>query len=430
MKILETLVKISLLTGSTITVGCGDVGGGVDGDARVEEGVGADHAPMTGGSLLPSDVEPFTSAIRLEWKPTPQTTSHCSGIKVASNVYWTAGHCAYDYKVGGTIKITAEPSGAFSGSTSYTRTIATVDVHPSFVNSRVLLPWTGRIVPHYDVARFTLTSTTPNIPAFSSTDSTWVAPNKVVVYTGYGCDNTDPTHSGKKQWASFILEDEAEAAEAGQGIDAYTHDMIDVSDTLQGCPGDSGAPAWLFDGSTYKTVGLAVRGGFGYTAFTRYSNVRKWLASPAFNQFQVGFKGFLLNHDSGRCIKRTSSGITEAPCDGRLQESDYQSWWLASSGSTPGFFYIVNGGSGKCLAASTTRLNAALVEQTCLPTSQVNDNLQRWKFTASSHANYRRLVNTSTNFCVAKASSSDGLTAQSCTNADPEWRAQAWLMTR
>ena len=76
---------------------------------------------------------------------------------------------------------------------------------------------------------------------------------------------------------------------------------------------------------------------------------------------------------------------------------------------------------------------AALVQRTCLPTSQPNHS-QRWRFDASNHTNYRRLVNVLTGRCTAPSnptsSTSTVLRSYPCSTLDPTWRHQAWSMTR
>ncbi|HEX6273602.1 MAG TPA: RICIN domain-containing protein [Polyangiaceae bacterium] len=407
-----------------LALGCGDPS--QQGDPEI----GADVAPITGGTLVPYHFGASASAVRLRYTDRFGVEHFCSGIKVSSTAFWTAGHCADDYGVGDSISITNRLDGAFSGSGSYTRTISAVAAHPSLWNAYNMLPFGGSPA-YYDVARFTVSASTPDIPSYSTTDAAWVGPDQTVRMVGYGCDVEDASHSGRKQFADFVLEDHDEAAAIGQGLAAYVHDMIDVGDSPQGCDGDSGGPVTQSVSGTQKLVGIAVRGGRGYTALSRYSNVRNWLASPAFNQFESGFQGFIFNHTTGRCISRGLPSHREGNCDGRDQNFDFQSWRLADSGSA-GSFYLVNGSSGKCLDLATTALGSQLVDRTCLPTSQSN-NTQRWRFDATNDADYRRLVNTTTGHCIAPSapsSSSSVLVSQTCSSSSPTWRHQAWMMTR
>ena len=413
-----------VLGGALLALGCGDP------SERVDSEIGAEVAPITGGTLVPYQFGAATSAVRLRYTDSFGIEHFCSGMKISSTAFWTAGHCAANYGVGDSISITNRLDGAFSGSGSYTRTIASVAAHPSLWNAYNMLPH-GGYPANYDVARFTLSATTPDIPSYSTTDAAWVGPDQTVRLFGFGCDDEDPSHQGKKQFADFVLENQDEAAAIGQGLDNYAHDMIDTGDSPQGCDGDSGGPVTRSVDGTQKLVGIAVRGGAGYTAFSRYSNVRNWLASPAFNLFQAGFQGFIFNHTTGRCISRGVSSHREANCDGRDQNFDFQSWRLEPSGLS-GSFYLVNGSSGKCLDLATTALGSQLVDRTCLPTSQ-STNTQRWRFDATNHADYRRLVNTTTGHCIAPSSpssSSSVLVSQTCSSSAPTWRHQAWMMTR
>jgi hypothetical protein len=426
---MRTFARASLLPLTLAALACG----GSDLPGPIDEETAADEEAITGGSLV-SNFVPLSSAVKIEFINQFGSTT-CSGQKVNSLTFWTAGHCTDNVKVGDTVKITNSTNGTFSGSSSYTRTVGTVATHPTLTNAYAMLPF-GLYPEHYDVGRFTLTETTPNIPSYSTHESAWIGPDSLLILAGYGCDEADSTHSGKKQWASFILEDHTEAAAIGKGIDYYVHNMIDISDTQQGCAGDSGGPAWTFDGTTYKTAGIAVHGGEGSTGFVRYGNVRNWLVSPTHNVFVADYRGFVFNHYTGRCITSSgSSAHSESNCDTRDQNSSIQSWRLADSGLS-GSFYLVNGSSGKCLDLETTSSGSKLVSRTCLPTTQTN-NTQRWKFdtigVTPAQPEYRYFVNTSTGRCTevsSPSSTSSYLVSKTCSTADPTWRYQAWVMTR
>jgi hypothetical protein len=422
MKRINVSAGACLVAVSFSVLGCGDV-------PSLSEEAASEREAITGGTLVPSNFVPLSSAVRFEFI-NAFGSSFCSGQKVASNLYWTAGHCVDDVKVGDTVKVTNNLSGSFTGTSSYTRRVNTVATHPSLLNAYKMLPL-GKFPANYDVGRLTFTETTPNIPSYATHETAWIGSDQLLILAGYGCDDANSANSGKKQWASFILENQTEAAAVGKDAAYYTHNMIDVSSTQQGCSGDSGGPAWTFNGTTYKTAGIAVHGGFGYTGFARFANVRNWLAIASHNDFSVGFQGFIFNHYTGRCVSPATSGHVERDCDGRNQNSDTQSWKLATSG-VAGTFYIVNGSSGKCLDLDTTVSGAKLVERTCLPTSQ-STNTQRWRFDATIDSAYRRLVNAQTGPCTevsSPSSTSSVLVSKSCSTADPSWRYQAWVMTR
>jgi hypothetical protein len=322
------------------------------------------------------------------------------------------------------VQITNRLDGQFTGTTSYTRTFASIDVHPSLRNFSFVIA--QNTVDHYDIARFTLNDLTANIPAFSAVRTSW-KDRDTLTFAGYGCDNLDQTQNGRKQQDSFNLVEGSQMGSIGKTMDYFTHAMVAIGNAPQACGGDSGSPAFeLVNG--FRTVGIVFNGGLGYTGFVRYSNVRNWLAAPAVNQFSFGFRGFIFNQYTGRCVTGGAGNLVEGFCDGRNQDTDVQSWRLADSG-VAGTFFIVNGSSGKCLDLATPGALSNLVERTCTST-----NSQRWKFTSTQNSAYRRLVNHQTNHCLIPSNPfSDNptqLATGGCVTSDPAWRIQAWVMTR
>jgi V8-like Glu-specific endopeptidase len=422
-----------LVVGLLFSVSCGPAD-------RTEESLASDSAPITGGRLVPADQHgaPDTSAIKIQWTASNGGVVACSGAKVGTNVYWTAGHCAENWSVGTTLSITNNLTGQFSGSSSYTRTVASVDVHGSRKNANAMFPFTSpRQHDHYDVARFTLNATTPNIPIYSTTDSAWVEPNQSVTYTGYGCDMADSTHSGQKQYAFFNLVTSSAFQSIGLKPSYYIHNMGDTRLTPQGCDGDSGSPVWKKFGSTWKQIGIAVHGELGYTGLARYSNVRNWLAAPALNDIRLGSQGFLLNQWTGRCISKGVSLAFDDTCDGRDQSLDNQSFILAASGFTSDSF-LLQGGLHResCLGVDFSVSPPQVAVQACSTQGLVN--YQRWRFDAiSGQPNYRKLYNPTANLCAAPsdtASFNDGVNGDRivlvpCSNVHPNWRYQAWMLT-
>jgi V8-like Glu-specific endopeptidase len=431
-----------LICGSVITLACGDFAEGTD------ESLGSERSEITGGNLVPSDQHgaPDTSAIRIQ---TPN--GFCSGSKVGSNTFWTAGHCMQGLSVGTELLITNNRSGTFSGSQFYAVTILKVDVHPSRANYTDTLGINRPYgIGHFDVARFTVTTNTPNIPSYATTDSAWVDETQSVTYTGYGCDRNDASHSGRKQYAIFDPVTDGELASytgltAQFSNDVFHHNIVAIG-IPRACPGDSGSPVWKKFGSTWKTVGITVIGDESrdYTGLARYGNVRNWLANPGFNQFTVPFQGFIFNRYTGRCLGGDVVGdaIIARRCDGRFQDTDPQSWRLApSGGGVAGTFYVVNGKTGKCLdLLSPDSPNSLLVQQTCLPTSDTTGR-QRWRFpemdpplSFAPFGTYRQLVNVRTGSCAypanATSETSDGQQVRTGVCPTINGHFQAWTMTR
>ncbi|HEX6275665.1 MAG TPA: trypsin-like serine protease, partial [Polyangiaceae bacterium] len=293
--------------------GCGDAD-------WTSESIDTDDAAITGGTLVTAaqHVAPHTSVVKLQ-----TLIGSCTALKVGSNAFWTAGHCIPLNPIGTEIKLTNLRSGDLV-TPQYTTTIASAAVHPSRKNYEYAFGVGGPYPRHYDVARFTLTGTTPDIPSYATTDSEWIAGNQDVSFTAYGCDREDSSHSGRKQRATIHLATLGELASGS--TDYYAHNFISLDASPQACPGDSGAPAFKDFGGTWKVVGTVVHGDFGYTGVARYGNVRNWLAAPAVNVFAIGFRGFLFNQYTGRCISGAAGSIPESYCDGRDQDFDFQSW--------------------------------------------------------------------------------------------------------
>jgi V8-like Glu-specific endopeptidase len=411
------------------------------------EALDGEQSAITGGNLVPSGSHgaPDTSAIRIE----VPGVRHCSGVKVGSNVFWTAGHCNYGLSPGQQLLITNNLSGSFTGSQSYTVTILKSDVHPARVNYvdtiGISRPYG---IGHYDVGRFTVNQNTPNIPAYGNTDSAWVNESQQVTYTGYGCDRNDPSHEGRKQYAFFSpVNDTSLRNYAGLSVefanDLFHHNIISLG-IPRGCQGDSGSPVFKKFGSTWKIVGIAVLADESrdYTGLSRYSNVRNWLTNPGFNQFTPGFQGFIFNRYTGRCLGREIVGgiVISRRCDGRFQDTDPQSWKLAYSGQANNF-QLVNGKSGLCLdLQSPDSPNSLLIEQPCLPISDTTSR-QRWRFAAVDPptslvplGTYQQLINVRTGSCAMpnnpQSETSQGQQARTAACSSQSGHYTAWMMTR
>lgn len=424
------------LVGSVlVAMGCG---ASPDAD---EAAVGATRSAITGGTLLTQSehVAPHTSVIKIQMNDLPKT---CTALKVGTSLFWTAAHCAEGTTV---VDMTNRLDGKFEGPTYHRKVVSSVTLHPSYINyiERFGVD-SATFVDHYDVARFTVQGTTHSIPAYAKAEAGFLFEGTSVNYTGYGCDLNNTSHDWQKQRASFTLANIIEwiQADPKDRIGYYLHNAIALGESPQGCAGDSGSPLFTWSGSEWRIAGIAIHRADGehdkrYTAWSRYSNVRNWMQSPAHNDFRVGFQGYIFNQMSGRCIDNAVN-ITDQNCAPYEQEASTLSWTLADSGRS-GYFYLVNGATQKCLDTTSAAEGANLVERTCAPRSTAITT-QKWKFSKTLRGTrpiaadlYYRLSNGSS-LCVTTANpeASDvrkPLQMQECA-ADSTWRKQAWVMTR
>lgn len=428
-------MKRSLLglgAGVLFTVGCGNA-------PVSREDVASDTQAITGGGLLGApQIAPDSSVVKIQYTDAIGTHT-CTALKIASHEFWTAGHCLDSVQPGTTVfKVTNRLDGVFTGAESYERTVTAMDVHPTRRNwyNAIAQPTRLGRTWHYDVGRFVLSATTPNIPSYASSNahSTWLDANQSVTYTGYGCDNVQPSNSGQKQIAWFTLSDfptvRNELFDAA--YDIYAHSMVNVGDLPQGCPGDSGSPVQKLIGGVWKIVGITSNGGNGWTAMQRFSNVGSWLLNPTFNQFRAGFTGSLVNQISGRCAAYDSFGrVLESACDLRNTAFSNRTWkLLPGPAAHPNTFYIVNAANNNCLDLETLADGSNLVLRNC---AALVPNTMLWKFNLTKHSDYRTLVNNHTGRCTVpsnKNGENSLLRSSACLTFEPAWRNEAWMMVR
>ncbi len=404
-----------------------------------EASVAAERSAITGGMLLPAAFHspPDTSVIKFEAAP-----HTCTGMKVGSNVFWSAAHCLDGVPTPTQVKMTNNLEGTFAGPQFHQKAINTVSLHPSYLNYIERIHVGGTLPEHYDVARFTVVGTTNTIPSYSKIEPMDIIAPAQVSYTGYGCDNAQgSSNGGKKQYQYFNLAHASEwfAFMPGPKIDYFLHNMINIGETPQGCSGDSGAPLFYFNEGEWRIAGITIVGGLGHTAWARYTNVRNWLASPAHNQFTVGSNGFIFNQATGRCMIATGNGeVWDSFCAGATNPG----WTLRQSG-TSNEFYLLNSATGKCLDVTSNAVGAGLVERTCLAATP-STNTQKWRFasqprpssSATAAGLYRQVVNASTSLCVGPSNATPPpgehfpLRMQTCTTHFIDWRKQAFVMTR
>jgi hypothetical protein len=292
---------------------------------------------------------------------------------------------------------------------------------------------------HYDVGRLTVTESTPNIPSYSTTHPDWVGPNQTVTYTAYGTDWVAPPNSGKKQYQHFSIIDSATFAaltphdEAAASALYARHMLASPSQKPFSSIHDEGAPVFMQIGASWKIIGI-LPAEDDDTTFVRYGNIRNWLAQPAVNQFQDGFRGFIFNRVTGRCIgARPSLGgsdaVWEAECDGRLQDNDRQSWRLVAWGSVAGSFQLVNGGTGTCLESVLDPGAPVTLKHKPCVVPGVGTPAQRWTFPELGLLTLHRQLSPGTGGC-ALPSSTQSPGPVIVTACSGNTNQQMWTMTR
>lgn len=356
---------------------------------------------------------------------------------------------------GSPVNITNRLDGAFWGTGFYQRSLETFAVHPTYLSWLEMGAYsTFQISTNkYDVGRFTLTSTSSNIPSYIGADSSFVPSPETLVGTGYGCDGING-NGGQKQYAYFDLSTMSEfiafsnATLTASKFGYFVQNLISIADPLTGpelCKGDSGGPLYRWDGADWLIAAIAHTSSAGLSAWARYSDVQNWLDSPVHNDFSVGSSGFIYNQWNRSIVSSSSNAsvVWEGPASQAGQTLSTNSWTLTTSGVN-GAFYLKNGATGKCLDLA----GSTLVASTCLAPSQT-PNTQQWFFvphpvastTTAATGLYRRIHNLSdTTKCVTASDPGAGtsaLTFETCTTAAPpwngtgaNWRRQAWFMSR
>jgi hypothetical protein len=301
--------------------------------------------PITGGGLPSS---PFSSVVYYN--------NHCTATKIGPRTFLTAGHC-----LDGLISASnPNPTLTMTKAADGVSDIVSVGLvhayhHPSRVSLMIQSPqWQS----HYDAAVLEVDSDTPTF-ATSPVNSIRFADGFQGNLLGYGCDETNPSHSGKKQNATIsaiTLHDmlvDYPSQPVDYLADVYAH-FVQFENTsgISLCPGDSGGPT--FRNSNNAVAGISSSRdtspatGRVISHITRTGNIREWILNPVENSFQVGSGGFFLNAWAGKCVGDYSSGVLSTFCSAPSQTTDVQYWTLGTHPAF-GYFEIVNGNTGECL---------------------------------------------------------------------------------
>jgi hypothetical protein len=393
------------------------------------EEIASQDQPITGGSLVASNVAPFSSAVK--WK---SAVGSCSATKIGARRFLTAAHCFNFHPAPPfTVQLTNDLFGTFGS----TFNVTAVAAHPSYEGF-------GTEAYSYDIAVFDIAESTPSIPTLSTIFPEYISSGRQLLAVAYGCD-TRSGNDGMKQQATVaahtLAEFQLHVNHAPEVVfDLYTHDIV-TGNPPAWCSGDSGGPLLVQNGSGAWQIagvisGIDNGGEVSYTA--RTGNVRSWIAAPGVNVFTNGSGGFLLNARSNKCIgidgMSTVNGAAavQSYCDGRLQNADHQFWRLQSNGTN--HFMIVNGRSGRCLGVSgASTANGAPVGQfTCNGSLGAADN-QSWRFTQNVPGHFF-IVNGKSGRCLGvngnSTASGAALAQFTCNGAAGGNDNQSWRLSR
>jgi hypothetical protein len=393
--------------------------------------LGDDELPITGGTLVTSNVAPFNSVVRIS-----TSVGGCTATKIGARRFLTAAHCVPGLVAGDDVRITNALDGTFTASDRFT--IAAVDAHPTRGNDFD----DGNHRRSYDVAVIEITANTPAIPTLG-VRAAFLPDATSGTTVGYGCDLSpgDADHGGQKQRATFTTTslDDLEADPDVTNERAYRwHTLYAVhagGAAVQTCPGDSGGPLLVRSGDVWQVAAVTSRHIDSYSFQSRVGGVSRWIADPAVNDIVAGSDGWLVNDRSNLCVGIGGGSVeTDADagtyyCDGRRGTTDNQYWTLVRNGSS-GTFRIRNGKSGLCLgvAGASTAHGARVAQYECTAADGDLDH-QAWRFQDVASGT-PRIVNARSNRCLGVDGDSLDrgalLRQQTCATNE----SQRWLFVR
>ncbi|MFO7180098.1 MAG: trypsin-like serine protease [Pseudomonadota bacterium] len=352
----------------------------VDGLDEDSENVGETGQAITRGTLV-NGQDPY--AVKLEFADGTQ----CSGTKIATRRFLTAGHCVTEVFPNSTVTITNADSG--TGGSVFT--VSNVYIYPG--------QWAALASGiRTDIAIVQVHENSPNIPIWTALRTEYVPDGLPTGWaTGFGCDLDAPSHNGKKQFTQITTALWNDPAWHAGYIFAPGNPWPAL------CSGDAGGPLYFWNGQAWELGGVnALSIGDTRSWFTRIGRVRFWIENPVVNDFRNGMVGSLLNRAGNNCITETipsSSFAQMGYCDLRDIPHDLAYWRLV--GSPESGFRIENTKTGRCLQAPVP----IVVHANCNPTSRG----QLWKFVSPANADgttYYRIQNQLiTDQCIAPFSS-------------------------
>jgi hypothetical protein len=329
-----------------------------------DEILGSSEEPITGGALVTDqNLAPYNSVVRIN--------TNCTATKIGARKFITAAHCVGGWVVGGDIVMTNSLDGS-SGTAAVT--VTALDIHPTYELAGASYGDRG-----YDIAVFSIHRDTV-IPAISALGFGHVT-SGVGLTVGYGCDASDSGHDDRKQTQFFFPTSLQDYLDDGPGDESfkrgeYTFNLINRSDTVALCPGDSGGPNFRSTENGWAVAGVnSYYYGFPWSFQSRVGHVRRWVEQPGKNIFADESGGFVVGK-SGFCLEANGGTVRQEYCDGRDQTLDPQFFTLKDHGT--GYFSLINGaspaGDPQCLRASATSTALTMTSCNAFP------SLGQWRF--------------------------------------------------
>ncbi len=396
----------------------------VEAEPAGEADLGTAVQRITGGTLVTG----FSSVVKIV-----QGGSSCTASKLmGTNKFLTAAHCISN-PLATSLTLLPNADGS-SGQIPLSIPSGGFQIHPSYT----LRNGVGAFSV-YDIAVVTTTTPTPNIVGLQlpSSESPPPVPSSTTGI-GFGCDNSDSTHTGKRQSGAFDL--------TGGTLD---HVLTSSGpDTV--CPGDSGGP--LLSNADGSIIGVTDLVGGNLSAWSRTASIRSWIIDPKPGNdpslFQNTGDLFFMHNKKvngvpiGLCMV-ANSNIRNPPspvsvlldkCSdpfGRITGKG--SGWTIVSVAPAGRFVIMNRATSQCLTPSSTSTGADLQAATCDFT--FNTSLQKWFFTRSAASPFAtvRIKNHSTNHCMSTDGAGTALGTkieQALCDAGLNDSVQSWVATK